>query len=112
MCMMKSSVRAFGTILTTLLALVLAAPAGAQASPPARTEQAAVTVPDVVGEYFDVAFYALQGAGLNTSFEEYKDKVCRYEEYTVVKQNPVAGSVVEAGTYVTIYFSVWPQNCP
>ncbi|WP_412749792.1 PASTA domain-containing protein [Krasilnikovia sp. M28-CT-15] len=111
---------AVGAAFSAVLALGLAAPAGAYAASSTRAVQAAqaqatVTVPDVVGDYVDVAFYSLQAAGLNTTFVQYKDYVCDYTQYTIVRQSPTAGSSVAAGTYVRISFAVRPAPpavCP
>jgi hypothetical protein len=111
---------AFGVAVAAVLGLSLSAPATAGAAHPGRAAQAvraqaSVVVPNVVGENVGVAIHDLQVAGFGLGFVQYNDNLCFYDRYEVIRQNPSAGSVVDAGSVVTLTFAVPPappRVCP
>ncbi|GAA0901685.1 PASTA domain-containing protein [Virgisporangium aurantiacum] len=110
----RNRVFAFGAAVAAMLALSLAAPATANAASPARTVQplANVVVPDEVGQNVGIAIDDLLARGFRLGFRQTVDRVCAHDEFEVIRQSPTAGSVVPAGTVVTLTFVVYPPNCP
>jgi beta-lactam-binding protein with PASTA domain len=110
----RNRVFAVGAVLATTLALSLVAPATANAASPARRvqPQATVVVPDEVGKNLGPAIDDVLAHGLGLAFGEYKDRVCWYSPYEIVRQSPAAGTVVNTGTVVTLTFAVPPKICP
>jgi PASTA domain-containing protein len=110
----RNRVFALGAAVATMLALSLASPATANAAPPARAAlpQAAVVVPNEVGKNVGTAIDDLLALGFGLGFRETLDRFCNRREFTVVRQDPAAGSVVPAGSVVTLTFVVWPDICP
>lgn len=107
-----SRVAALGTAVAAVLTLSLAAPASAGPAPAVRAAQATAVVPDVVGENVGVAINDLQAAGFGLGFQQFTDRLCQFDPFEVTRQNPSAGSVVAAGSVVTVTFAVRPKICP
>ena len=110
----RNRVFAFGMAVAGMLALSLAAPAAANAASRAQTVQvqASVVVPNEVGKNVGVAINDLLSLGFGLGFRQVRDNVCLHDEFEVIRQSPAAGSVVPAGTVVTLTFVVYPPNCP
>jgi hypothetical protein len=115
----RNRVLAFGAAVAATLALWLAVPTAANAvpvnaAPPAGIvqPQANVVVPNEVGKNVGIAINDLLARGFGLGFRETRDNTCNRDEFEVVRQSPVAGSVVPAGTTVTLTFVVWPDICP
>lgn len=81
---------------------------------PARTvqPQATVVVPNEVGKNAGIAIDDLPARGFGLGFRQTLDKFCLHSEFEVVRQNPATGSVVAAGSVITLTFVVYPPNCP
>ena len=115
----RNRVFAFGAAVAATLALWPVAPATANAvpanaAPLARTvqPQANVVVPNEVGKNVGIAINDLLARGFRLDFRQTRDNFCNRTEFEVVRQSPAAGSVVPAGTVVTLTFAVWPDICP
>jgi beta-lactam-binding protein with PASTA domain len=110
----RSRVFALGAAVATMLALSLTSAATVNAAPPAQTAlpQANVVVPNEVGKNVGNAIDDLLARGFGLGFRETLDRFCNRREFTVVRQDPAAGSVVPHGSVVTLTFVVWPDICP
>ena len=109
----RNRVFALGGAAASVLALSLAAPASANAAPPAPTVRSQATVvPNEVGKNVGTAISDVQAAGLRVDFRQTIDVVCEFGKFEVTDQRPAAGSVVDAGSVVTLTFVVRPKICP